>query len=346
MVTFKDVPQEITLGAAAPAAPFRPTTARPKFIRLVLRRRFLLIGAAVLFLLFIAGAGWYYYRASTSIPPAAPPAPLPPRLESVEPGLSEPASEPAFAPILEPAPAAPTIREPGIEFPSRFLADTVDLDQDGLTDLEEEVFAADPAASDTDQDHYSDSHEVYNLYNPIGKEPIKLIDSGLIKAYTNPVWRYRLYYPKDWALGEADAEFRQVLFSTFTGEHVEVRVFDKSAGDTFSDWFARLAPQENQAELVDFSSVFKESGFRRSDYLVYYFTDSNHVYGVVYRAGSGATVIGFRTVIKMIARSFRMVGNGNALPPQAGGATSSVDFPFGHPPEVATATAGVATTTR
>ena len=104
-----------------------------------------------------------------------------------------------------------------------------------------------------------------------------------------------------------------MLFSTITGENIEIRVIDKEDKETLADWFAKWAPTEKFAELLSFNSVFKEKGLRRADYLVYFFEDSKRVYTIVYHL-TDTTTVNYRTVVKMMARSFRLPTNTNTIP--------------------------------
>jgi hypothetical protein len=38
---------------------------------------------------------------------------------------------------------------------------------------------------------------------------VKIIDSGLITEYTNPIWQYRIYYPAGWQVGEVDKDINK-----------------------------------------------------------------------------------------------------------------------------------------
>ncbi len=270
--------------------------------------KFLLIAGSISFVVMVAGVSWYYYR------------------QAMAPKQSAPASESqtnATAPIenetenkvatteLEPTAPATQIPAPpknNISFPSVLLGDSPDSDRDGLTDTEEELFKTNASIPDSDSDGYSDSHEIYNLYNPAGKEPMKLSESGLVKEFVNPVFSYKVYYPESWAVGNVDESYREMLFSTLSGENIELRVFDKKDGQTFGDWFSEWAPGEKYGDLQEFAGAFKENGLRRNDFLTYYFTDDKYIYAFVYHTTDSATV-NYRTVIKMMARGFRTLGN-------------------------------------
>jgi hypothetical protein len=206
-----------------------------------------------------------------------------------------------------------------LDFPSILLGDSVDGDTDGLTDKEEaDVFNTDPGVPDTDNDGYQDGHEAYYLYNPAGKEPERLIEAGFFKEYENPQWHYKIYYPSMWALGNIDNEYRDILWSTLTGENIELQTITKDPQQSFSDWFSEWAPGEKYGDLVKFETYFNVQGYNRPDYLVYYFPTTDRVYVLVYHNTPDTTVINYRTVLKTMARSFR-------LPPGSAGSIIS-DF--------------------
>lgn len=215
--------------------------------------------------------------------------------------------------------AAPIVKngdEVAIDFPSPLLVDSADLDEDDITDTAEDIFNTDPSKPDTDEDGYNDGHELFYLYNPAGKEPMRLVESGLVKEYKNPVFGYSVFYPVSWAVGDVDNEGKQVLFSTLTGENIEIRVLDRLPQESFEDWFARWAPNQKFADVTDFTSRFFGSGKKRSDSLVYYFYDAEHVYVVLYHT-TDSRVVNYRSVISMMARSFAVFGNATS---------SSLDF--------------------
>lgn len=285
---------------------------------LLANKKYLIIFGAGFFVLVAAGASLYYYFQLKS--KSSQPAPQPPAL-SVSTGIPEvvapvTTTSVSFATTTEAVPSVPAIVT--LEFPSSLLGESADLDKDSITDVAEEIFSTDPSKPDTDEDGYNDGHEVYYLYNPAGKEPMKLLASGLVQEYTNP-FGYTIYYPKNWAVGAVDEESREVLFSTITGENIEIRVFDLDLNERFADWFARWAPNQNYGELQDFASRFFSDGKARSDGLVYYFTDKGRVYVMVYHT-TDSNVVNYRSVLLAMARSFQIVA------PQST-ATTSPSYP-------------------
>jgi hypothetical protein len=286
-------------------------------------RKFVVTAGVTLFLIAIGiGSGYYLWVARVNRKPGTPPVIVDRVTTTPVVNDSVPTST-----IENPPDTTTTVDgEVLITFPSTILADSRDADNDGVTDVEEEILNTDPGVADTDQDKYPDGHEVYYLYNPAGKEPERVIDSGSVKEFVNQVFNYQLYYPSTWAVGPVDTEYRDVLFSALTGENIEVRVFDKEPQQDFASWFSIHAPREKFDDLVEFSTYFKQSGFRRSDYLVYYFMSQDKVYVVAYHAVPNASTINYRTVAKIIARSFRFPDQSSAVvPPTIPVTTSSTE---------------------
>jgi hypothetical protein len=187
------------------------------------------------------------------------------------------------------------------------LGKSDDADGDGLTDKEEDVFNTDPGVKDSDNDGYTDQHEVFYLYNPSGKEPMKLIDSSLVKEYTNNEFEYSIFYPTNWAVGDVRSDSSDMLFSTLTGENIELRVFEKNGTENFAAWFSKWAPGEKFGDLVDFESYFKVKGWKRNDSLVYYFETNSRVFVIVYHVSLGSSIVNYPHVIETMARSFRFL---------------------------------------
>jgi len=202
-----------------------------------------------------------------------------------------------------------------VSFPRILLVDALDSDADDLTDEEEAIFLTNVDVWDTDNDGYYDGQEVANLYNPNGIAPVKIIDSGLVSEYVHPVWNYRLYYPVGWQIGEVDREQRQVLFSTLSGDFVEVRVFDRMPGSVFQTWFAQNIEGERFQDLRLVENRFKEDGWRRNDGLVAYYLSDTHVIVLIYHPGvTGA--VPYRHLMRMMIESFRTEKSTVTIPDQ------------------------------
>ena len=269
-------------------------------------KKYAIIFGSSLFVVIIAGVSVYYYLQFRQKPKIS--LPEQPNIIVEIPVVQEPVAvetptEEAVVPTTTPV----SLAEAPLEFPSVLLGDSPDLDKDNLTDTAEELFGTDPSKPDTDEDSFNDGHEVFYLYNPAGKEPLKVVDSGYVNDYNNPVFGYKVFYPSTWAIGNVDESYRQVLFSTITGENIELRVIDRLPNQTFADWFAQWAPNEQYQNLADFQTKLGESGKNRADNLVYYFMDDSRVYVMVYHT-TDSNVVNYRSVMVMMARSFRSSG--------------------------------------
>lgn len=189
-------------------------------------------------------------------------------------------------------------------FPTILLLNTDDADADQLTDIEEELFNTDSGTWDTDSDGYYDGQEVFNLYNPKGFAPVKIIDSGIVREYVNPNWNYRVYYPVGWQLGAVDPENTQLLFNSIYGDYVEVRAVRKDSNQNFISWFSTYAQGQFYADLSTISNRFKIPGMKRKDDLVVYFEEGENIYILIYHPVDSGPVR-FRHAFQMMYQSFR-----------------------------------------
>lgn len=274
----------------------------------------IIIIISALSLLIVVGISFYYFRQGSTkdVPdsqklatgepeqktePIVTPTPTPPTPEVVT-------TTPIVVPDPVVTPVTPTSTKP-LTFPMVLLKDGVDLDVDSLTDEEEEIFKTDSGTWDTDKDGYYDGQEVVNLYNPTGFAPVRIVDSGLVREYINPMWKYRLYHPIDWAVASVDVKSDHVLFSSITGDYVEVRAIPNDASDSFPTWFSKNIIGQNFSDLSMFNNRFGVSGYKRQDSLVSYFPSDKVVYVIIYQPASDATDIPFRHMVQMMFQSFR-----------------------------------------
>lgn len=334
-------------GPAAPAAPQKNATppnsaaAVPGGTSALLSSKTLWWGGGALgFLLVVGGISWFYlkdYAPGTPTPtaPTAVPPIVPTTTPAAEPAPPPPTSTPVEAPIGTPTTSPESVPTPvslgpaALDLPPLIFGSGTDLDEDELTDLEEEIFSTDSGTWDTDGDGYYDGQEVVNLYNPRGSAPIRLIDSGRVGEYINPRIRYRVYYPRVWEAGSVDQKGEHVLFSASNGEYVSIRVFAREPGQSFTDWFAERADNQRITDVLRFANRFELDGYRRRDGLVAYFTDDSWVYVLSYHPRS-VGVVEYPHVMQMMIMSFRYAASDErlpeqpVLPPENGFTTTSV----------------------
>lgn len=216
---------------------------------------------------------------------------------------------------VELATSTPSLQNVFLDFPPILTLDTADVDADSLTDIEESIFGTDSGTWDSDNDKYYDGQEVYNLYNPKGQAPVKIIDSGLVLEYKNIYSGYRIYYPSAWQKGSVDVQETQVLFSASNGDYIEVRVFPKEVGQTFITWFSRNAEGQSYTDLSTFKNRFGEDAMIRKDSLVDYFEDANYIYTIIYHTKDRGPIL-YRHIMQMMYQSFRMLQSNTVLPDQ------------------------------
>ncbi len=269
------------------------------------------------FVVVVAFISFYYINEARPKPPVDRSTPSQP-VETTEPPIEQPVetTEPSEETRESVPTSTPALEAEMIDFPPSIFIDSADSDADSLTDMEEEIFGTDPNVWDVDRDGYYDGQEIYNLYSPIDFAPTKLIDSGLVREYINPVWQYRLYYPSNWQIGVVDEQYSRVLFSTLTGDYIEARVVDKDPNETFTAWFGGNAQGQNFSDLNRLENRFKEEGYRREDDLVAYFVTDEKVFVLIYTPGTSGTVP-YRHVMRLFYQSFRPAETEVVIPEQA-----------------------------
>lgn len=291
------------------AAPVKPESQKPKLeVKAASpHHRGIIIGVIVgLFVLGVGGISWFYLRQAFPGKPAAKKqtasAPAPAKKSET------PAPEQPAAPSTTEEVAAPTVTStangPTLVFPRFTLQDTANVDADELTDFEEEIFGTDSGAWDTDGDGYYDGQEVFNLYNPKGVAPIRIVDSGLIKEYKNQRFAYRLYYPVAWQPGVVDDSQTQVLFTAATGDYIEVAAMPRTPGESFEEWFAAHADRQKITDLTPFENRFGVELKMRKDNLVAYTEEADQIFVLIFHPSDNGP-IRFRRIFQMLVQSFR-----------------------------------------
>jgi hypothetical protein len=189
--------------------------------------------------------------------------------------------------------------------PTALLPSTLDTDKDGLTDEEEKIYTTDASKPDTDADGYADGLEVVNLYNPIGFAPVKIEDSGLVATYTNQTFNYSIFYPKTWIARALDETNREVLFTSATGEFVQVIVEDNLEHLSALDWYLAKVPEVTAAEVKPVVTKSGLEGVQSQDELTVYFSYGDYIYAITYNIGE-KTELNFKSTFEMMYKSFKL----------------------------------------
>lgn len=184
---------------------------------------------------------------------------------------------------------------------------SLDTDQDGLTDIEETLlYTTDHKEFDSDHDTYSDKQELLNLYNPFGIAPIRLLDSDNVYEYENKSFSYKIYYPKKWVYKALDGSNREVIFTSTTGEFIEVLIEDNVEKLSLVDWFKKhVGDDEHKQSQRAFTDKNLLDGIRTFDRKTVYFGDEKLIYIITHNIGN-KNLIDYGATFEMMLRSFRL----------------------------------------
>lgn len=184
------------------------------------------------------------------------------------------------------------------------ITPSADTDNDGLTDIEEELYKSLPNNVDSDSDTYHDGQEVLSHYNPNGKNT--LLAANLIKTYANTTYHYSILYPTTWTVGTL-SEDKSVLFTSATGEFVQVSVQANATHVSAREWYLSLNPSVGQSSMRDVT-VGTLTGIIGPDNLNVYLADANYIYQITYNIGV-KTAVNFLTTYTMMYTSFLITGS-------------------------------------
>lgn len=272
-----------------PAPPPVPVKVIPPPGGKVPQKKKRLISPALLIvgLLFLAVLGVGAYFVLSSVPPEEPPVTTP------EPEVPEPTVEPPEPEI--PEPEVPTEPVPG-----------TDGDSDGLSNIEEILYGADPRNPDTDGDTYLDGNEVFHLYNPRGDAPGLLTDAGFARAFGSEEVSFTIVFPSRWTVQLVGGETEGVMFRAPTSEFIQVLVQPKDPALTIREWYLAQSPDAEEAELETVTTRQGYSGITSPDKMTTYLDLEDRVYVVSYNLGDTGT-IDFLTTYQMMLNSLVVI---------------------------------------
>ncbi|MDD5040358.1 MAG: hypothetical protein PHY34_04385 [Patescibacteria group bacterium] len=177
-----------------------------------------------------------------------------------------------------------------------------DTDLDGLTDIEEAIYGTSLNNPDTDQDTYSDGHEVLSGYNPNGTG--KLENYSTVRRYLNDQYGYALLYPASWDPAEDPITAGGRMFSAPNGEFVEVTIESNPARISARDWYLTKSPGVVASQVLSVANWDKTlSGVKSVDGKTVYYTRNDSVYVITY----STTVLSeanYAATFEMLYKSF------------------------------------------
>jgi len=177
----------------------------------------------------------------------------------------------------------------------------LDSDGDQLTDIEENIYRTNATLADTDEDGYTDATEILNFYDPLDPQG-RLVNSGLTELYTNPTYNYSVVYPEAWVVRSLSANNTEVIFTSNTGEFIEVIVQANPLGLSAMNWYLGQNPTASSASL----ETLTIDGFpavATPDGLTAYLSVGSNIYIIAYNIGTQQQM-NFHVTYQLFLRSF------------------------------------------
>jgi len=177
----------------------------------------------------------------------------------------------------------------------------LDSDGDQLTDIEENIFKTDSAKADTDNDGFVDASEILNFFNPLAASG-RLVDSGLIGIYQNSSYNYSVFYPKPWSARSLNTQNSEVIFTSNTGEFIEVIIQENPLGLSAKNWYL---DKNKSADSSALKSVLVGGlpAIQTPDGLTSYLALGSSIYILSYDTGNQQQM-NFYTTYQLFLKSF------------------------------------------
>lgn len=228
-------------------------------------------------------------------------------------GESPPSNESSVtvAVLPPPAPEKPTLPPAGL-----------DTDSDGLTDLEEALFGTNPRNPDTDGDGFLDGNEAFNLYNPNGRPPSRLIDAGLVKQWSGSVG-WAMQVPTSWTVSLDATDGSRATVTTGHGESFKLSIEENPKKLSVLDWYLEKNPTVKEEQILQYRSKKGYQGIISPDLLTTYLPWGDKVFAFTYDI-DGQAFINFRTTYAMMLNSLELKG----LPQLTASVSTGAPLPF------------------
>ena len=183
---------------------------------------------------------------------------------------------------------------------------SIDSDNDGLTNIEENIFTTQINNPDTDGDGNPDGQEVLTLMHPLNSGEAQLASSGLINVYTNPTYSYSFFYPSSWlARALPETANQEVLVITNTGEFFSITVENNLEKLSPKEWYLRQSPDIAE-ELLFETIIDNQPAIWNPEKLTIYTAKEDRVYAISYNIGIEKKS-NFKTCFEMLINSFQFI---------------------------------------
>lgn len=183
-----------------------------------------------------------------------------------------------------------------------------DSDNDLLTDVEEVLYGTTPTKPDSDGDGYIDGQEILAGYNPMGKGDLRPDkNSKILTAFESAEFPFVIGYLKGWTVDTLDKNGRTVLFTSATGEIIQIVVTDNTKAESALSWYLAQFPELDAKDLDTVTNYTQEeNGIKSINGDVVYYNDKDYIYAISYNYGT-KMYLDFDTTFQMMAREFRLV---------------------------------------
>lgn len=209
---------------------------------------------------------------------------------------------------LEPVIPEATTTKPEIIVPkpattTKPAAAMSDSDKDGLSDREELLLGTKRNMADSDSDGYEDLSELGNLYNPAGEGKI-IVNPG-IKKFTNPSYRYVLYYPEVWPVSKVGND-DSVVFTMDNNQFIQIIVQANTEEQTLDEWYQKTF----SVELVEPEQKIYKKGWDvikgENDLVVYLrHPETPNIFTMTYNLGVVETLF-YENIFTLMVNSLEL----------------------------------------
>lgn len=194
-----------------------------------------------------------------------------------------------------PFPVPPTLPPSGL-----------DSDSDGLSDAEEEAFATDFHQPDSDRDGFLDGNEVFHLYNPAAKAPIRLLDSGVVYAWSGQAG-WKMLVPIKWVSTFDLPDGSKATLDTKHGERFLIAIEENPQRLSLIEWYLTKHPGVISTSIKFVTTKGGLEGILGTDRLDAYFSWGDRIFSFRYDM-AGQPFVNFRTTFEMMLNSLTLTG--------------------------------------
>jgi len=176
-----------------------------------------------------------------------------------------------------------------------------DIDNDGLSYIEELIWQTDPEQVDTDGDGYLDGKEILSFYSPISATSETLEQANLVDNFVDEEYGFSFLYPKEFNLIQGESA-NVVIKATTTSEFFNILILDNTTElNNITDWFQEINPN---IEFNKNKFVGNLEAVSTTDNLNFYTLLNNKIFVISYGPDFSGQ-INFMTTFKMMIKSFK-----------------------------------------